>query len=216
MTTETSIIKTPRAEFLAHNPKAAKLQKRTIAEFLRYANGYFEDVGTVGKKFVTGAENARLAGTYLSEYVESLPGKKLTADFYEQEKELFVTAKGLRLTLDQLNWFMSVAERRKNEPFKLISDVFPEARQMLITSGQMEQTERGPQVRQVPLAPTIALKAYFDLSITKTIDELRTNPSYCPDGHLLPDLKLRLLEDLRPKLAAWDEAREWLRGEFGC
>jgi hypothetical protein len=210
-----SVTKTARAEFLAQNPKAAALQKKTIAEFLRYANGYFDDVSEVTKKFITGAENARVAGTYLTEYVESLPGKKLTPDFYEQEKSMFVKRDGMRISLDQLNWFMGVAERRK-EKFELISDVFPIGKDMLLQSGELPLIDRGPQSPHIPPEPTVALKAYFDSSLAETINALRSNEKYCPGGHLRPDLKPLLFEDLKPKLAAWDDSREWLRQELGC
>jgi len=78
------------------------------------------------------------------------------------------------------------------------------------------QNRSASQSARIPPSPTEALKSHFNTSIEKTIKALRTNPHYCPDGHLRPDLKAVLIEDLRPRLIVWDEIRQWLRQELGC
>ena len=210
-----SVTKTARAEFLAQNPKAAKLQKAIISKFLTFADGYFCEMKTVSEKFVTGAENARMAGTYLREYADTIPGHDITIDIYQQEKHLFVRPNGLRIDYDTLQWFLRMG-KPDVAPFKLIGGVFPVSKQLLIFSGELTPPERGPQSPHIPPEPTVALKAYFDSSLAETIAALRSNVKYCPGGHLRPDLKPLLFEDLKPKLAAWDDSREWLRQELGC
>jgi len=201
------------AEFHEANPKMKKLHETQIKNILKHVNGFYDEMRPALHGFVAGAENARRAGVLLKEFEDTLPGKSLTIDFYQQFKSSFVDAKGQCIPYDQIQWFISVGKRETQ--FKLIGDVFPVMKQLLIGSGELELEGRAPQTPHAPQAPTEALKAYFDTSIVKTIQSLRSNECYCPDGHLRPDLKELLLLDMKPKLATWDDARDWLRQELG-
>ena len=201
-------------EYHAANPKVAKLHAVQIKNILKHVNGFYDEMRPALMSFVAGAENARRAGVLLKEFEETLPGKRLTIDFFQQFKDSFKDAKGQSIPYDQIQWFIRLADQRQ-EPFRLVSDIAPVYKQLLIGSGELEVEGRAPQSPHAPQAPTEALKSYFSTDIVKTIQSLRENVNYCPEGHLRPDLKELLLVDMKPKLSAWDDARDWLRQELG-
>jgi hypothetical protein len=204
---------TPRAAFLAANPDRAQLTRGHLASALGHVDEFSGDIKTGAEQFVTGSEHARQAGIYFKEYTEMLPGKKLTLDLYEQDKHLFITPKGLRVSHEQVLWHMRVAGRQ--EPFTLISDVAGFYKEALLGAGVIDKEAREQQTAHVPPEPPEKIKEYFSISIADTINALRQNPKYCPDGHLRPDLRATMAVDLKPKLTVWDSAREWVRQEIG-
>lgn len=213
----TTALKTngPRAEFLAQNAQAARLQKSQLAEIIKRIGKFFEVFKPAMMGVVASAENARQAGVMLCEFEETLPGRKLTLDFYEQLRAEFVDRRGHAISFDQLQWFMRVA-RQHPDPFTEILDALQYKQPMLLASGEFNlESQRPPQTSHSPPEPAERLKAYFDSGLADTIRALRENPDYCPGGRLRPDLREVLMEDLAPKLKVWDEGREWLRSEMG-
>ena len=86
-----TVAKGARADYLAQNPKAAKLLKEVVKKIMHHASGYFEKAYEARDAVVDAMENARQAGEFLKEYIESLPGKKLTIDIWQQDRHLFRT-----------------------------------------------------------------------------------------------------------------------------
>jgi hypothetical protein len=208
----------PRSDFRASHPKQAALENEQLRKALEHAAAFYTGMKPALQQMVTSAEQARMAGIYFSEFIEtSLPGKKLTLDLYQQDKHLYLDKQtGLRISFEQVNWFVSIARRRANEPFLLVGDVLGEAKQLAFACGELGlDTKRAEQTAHVPPAPTDRLKQLFGDDLAATIAQLRGNANYCPNGRLRPDLAAVLAEDLKPKLVAWDEGRAWLRTELG-
>lgn len=208
---------TPRELYLAANPKARAHQEAFAAEFAaRLASFQHGDLplGTLLRGLVDKSEQARQIGIVLLEFTDTLPGKKLTRDLYEQMKHLFRDDQGRQLNLELLEWFMRVARHNQN-PIADIQTALKWNQPLLLGSGDVEftlETER-PQLQRIPPKDEWGkLTAWLENpELEQNWSRLKTNPSYFPGGHLRPDLKAMMIEEWKPKFAVLDE----LRSELG-
>jgi hypothetical protein len=206
-----------RAGFLASNPKARELQDAQLADFRRRFAQFQDGLEPMLRGFIHKAEQARQIGFCLIEFVDTLPGKELTRDFYAQLKSEFVDATGSVVSYELLHWFMRVA-RANPEPITDFRVAVRWRQPLLITVGQEEfafEGEREPQFAQAEPDPLCELKRRFDFKGGEFYAALREDPRYCPGGHIREDLRPILRLELEPKLKIWDEVRLWLRQEIG-
>jgi len=209
---------TPRATYLATNPEAKKLHNCQVKEFRRkycdFIDGGVELKGLF-KSFIKKADQAREIGIVLIEFCESLPGAKLTRDFYEQEKEFFTDGQGRPVSFDMLQWFMRIA-RENLDPIADIATALKYRQPMLLATGDNElvlQSER-PQQRHVPPPDNLATFKEM-LNPSEWIDawkQLQSNENYCPDGHFRDTLREILNEQLAPTFPVWHEIEANVKG----
>lgn len=212
----------PREAFLAANPQAKELQAAQVEEFKRLF-AELMDGGAPLPSLLTGlinkAEQARRIGIVLVEFVDTLPGKRLTADFYEQTKHLFVDGHGQSVPLHVLEMFIRHA-RKNEQPITTIGAALDSQQLLLGAAGGdfalVAESQRTPPVLHPPANPLNQLKDTFaHLDLSSIIARFRSNPNYCPGGKLRPDLAAALKVELKPKLQEFDEVREWIKREIG-
>jgi hypothetical protein len=207
-----------RAEFLAGNPKAKKLQKAHLHEITTRIGRYRHDILSWATHGVKLANEAREIGLLIVSYLDTLPGKQMTLDLWMQLQNLFIDQYGNRITQETLKWFVKIAKANP-DPFDSILDVLQWRQPLLLASGDetFQLTgERPQQVLHAPANPMSLLKDYFNPDLEAIVTELRANINYCPDGeHFRPDLCETLRVEMEPKLKRYDSARLWLRGELG-
>jgi hypothetical protein len=109
MTTELS---TARADYLAANPKEQAIQTAALADIARSVTGLRDTIEKEVKKFAEKySKDYWSVGVRVNEFIERLPGKKLTEDFYRQMKKELVDSKGRPMSRRYLNWMAEWARR---------------------------------------------------------------------------------------------------------
>lgn len=91
------------------NDEAAELRREICKRFSDARDKTSEGF----KKVVLAANTVREVGVLVMKYIDLLPGKQLTIDFYKQRKGDFVDAHGQPISRDSLLWAVRMA---KNEP----------------------------------------------------------------------------------------------------
>lgn len=205
---------TPRNQFLASNPKAKQLQDATIEEFRKRFSELLDGLQPMLRLFVNKSEQAREIGIVLCELADSLPGKKLTRDFYEQMKSEFVDSGGKQISFELLEWFMRVARQNPSEPIDNMRSAMKCLQPMLIASGEPEfqlVSDTSTKQRIQPKDEWNKLLDWLDVpDLIENWNMLKKNDSYFPGGHLREDLKSVFAVELKPKIAVIDELKREL------
>ena len=214
-----------REEFLAANPGARVHQAAFEREFKeRYARWRPRALPAV-KEVISLTEEARQMGIVLLEFVESLPGKKLTVDFYEQLKStVFRDEHGQTIALELLEWFMRTARNnalpitsfraadKYNQPVLFEAQAQAIVAEGEVAEGLYERVQAAMLKNRVP--PKDAWTEITDWFEGSAIEEqwskLKANPHYYPDGHLREDLREMYAAHLAPKFKVLDELRREL------
>lgn len=226
---------TALAEFRAANPKVRALQDAQVAEFrVKFSEllgGEFA-LPRVLHAFVDKAELARQIGIVLIEFAETLAGKKLTLDFYEQAKELFTDAHGQCVPFEQLQWFMAVP-RKYPEPITQMRQALECRQLLLVVSGEADfalqaESQRGPQTPHPEPDPMETLFTLFDgAPVCAAVEKLKSQAGYwvvSDDGRsdgqaaerrLRSDLVAAMRLELGPKLEQFDAARTFVKEQLG-
>lgn len=169
------------------------------------------------------AEQSRLIGKVLLDFADTLKGKKLTRDFYEQtlEMSLFTDpSTNQPISFELLEWFMKVARTFPDEitSFKHVGA----CQQLLLKASGDDQfaleseSQRPPPTIHPPPNPLSELKDFFQgARMIETVERLRGVPGYWEEGRLRPDLREQLAVEMRPEISAFDEAREFVRQQVG-
>lgn len=213
---------TAREDYLAANPGARQLQASQVAEFQRRLAELMEGaipLPSLLNGLIDKSEQARQIGIVLVEFVDTLPGKRLTPDFYEQTKHLFVDGRGQSVPLHILELFIRHA-RKHEQPITTIAAALDSQQLLLGAAGGefalVAESQRTPPVLHPPANPLNQLKDIFaHLEIGSVVDRFRSSPNYCPGGQLRPDLAAALKVELKPKLLEFDAVREWIKREIG-
>jgi hypothetical protein len=197
----------------AAHPAVRELQDAATSEFREKWRSFQEDLCPMLTKFVAKAESARQIGIALIEFTDTLPGKKLTRDFYEQTKHWFADAQGVPAAFELLEWFMAVA--RKNEsPIESMATALKYVQPLLLSSGDPAfqlVSDATPKQRIPPQDEWGKLTSWLENpELEQTWNALKKNPAYFPDGHLRADLRTMLAEEWKPKFAVIEEFRKEL------
>jgi hypothetical protein len=207
-----------RAAFLAANPKARKLQTAHLKEITTRIGKFRVHAKKCAKDFIDLANEARAIGFLVIDFLDTLPGKQLTLDFWTQMESLFVDQYGNQITQDMLKLFEKAA-RNHPEPFTAALDALQYRQPILLASGDESfqlSGERPQQTLHAPPNPLSLLKDCFNPAFEEIFTQLRGDKNYCPDGeHLRDDLRETLKVELPPRLAPFDNMRLWLRSELG-
>jgi hypothetical protein len=201
---------TGRADYLAANPKAAKLQAVQLAEFHARFTAMTSGLKTILHGIVDKAEQSRQIGIVLIEFVETLPGKRLTPDFYEQLKPEFTDDQGRLISLELLEWFMKVAHHNL-DPISNFETALKWRQPLLLATGDPDfKLEITREAVQRPEAKDEwgRLKEWMsnpDLEDWWT--KLHQNAAYFPKGRMRPDLRAMMAEEWKPKFKVLDELR---------
>lgn len=205
MKTESSL-----ESFHSANPKARKLYEAQIKEFRAKFAKFVTGLKPLLAEFVDKAESARQIGIVLVEFTDTLPGKKLTADFYQQVKDEFTDAKGQSVPLELLEWFIRVA-RNNPDPILDFATADKWRQPMLLATGDESFRLTGDhagQVAHVPPTPLEMLKTrlnYVELeSLWKKFTE---NDKWYENGVIRQDLREVMVEELRPTIVLIDKIR---------
>lgn len=202
----------PRTNFLSAHPKEARRQAAQLSEFRRRFSELIGG-GTLSRilhGIVEKAETARQIGIVLIEFEGTLPGGKLTRDFYQQLKDEFIDEQGRSVSFELLEWFMRVA-RSNLDPITNFEVAMKWRQPLMLATG--ENDFRLESVRQCsPPAPTKDewghLKDWMsNPDLEDWLTKLRGNPNYYPGGRMRPDLRAMMAEEWRPKFKVLDEFR---------
>src|SRR5208283_423398 len=98
-----------RGDFLAAHPEARKLQTAHLKEITRRIGNYRKSIKLFATELMNKANEARAIGVLIMDFLDTLPGKQLTTDFWQQMEGLFVDPHGQKITQDNLKWFVKIA-----------------------------------------------------------------------------------------------------------
>ena len=183
----------PRADYLAANPKEAKNQAAALAAIGKSVTDIRELYEKVTKDFFT--KNYRKfwsAGVLVNEFVERLPGKKLTADFYRQMVKDLKDSKGRPMKYGFLNWLAEWARRFPDGEIETFNINKMWRDLPLFMHG--EQMKLLPETEGKGKAPYNPYDFFMELparcakeerELTESIEKFQSNPQFGP----LPSLK---------------------------
>ena len=231
-----------RAAFLANDPTARRVHELHMAEFrAKFAKLQTGNLGEVLalirahpdmdentaarlledhlparvmlKGIVIKAEEARQAGIELALWSDTLPGRRLTVDFYEQHKHELLDATGAPVRFDLLEWLIKTARENAQSPVETLHDALKYKQGFLGVCGQMELWENAaPPQRAVPPAdPLVDLKKYLAPTVIPgMLARLRDNPNYYVGGQLRADIRQLWAAEFAPTFKAVDDFRREL------
>jgi hypothetical protein len=205
---------TARADYLESNPKAAELQRAHLKEITTRIGNYRVKMLKRAQDWIDTANEARDIGVLINDFLDSLPGKQMTTDFWEQIGKLFKDQFGNPITQDQLKWFVKVANAAP-KPFDNVIAAMAYRQPMLLAAGDpgiLElESERPPQLLHAPPNPLNELKTMLNHSeLEDIIMRLRSDTNYCPGGRMREDLRATLRVELEPTFRLVDEIRREL------
>ncbi len=190
-----------RQAFLERNPAAAKLQTAHLTEITTRIGDYRTRMTTRANDWIDAANEARAIGLLVVDFLDTLPGKQLTTDFWLQMQGLFVDPSGIQITQDQLRWFVKVASRNA-EPVTDIAAALQLRQPLLLAAGDPEifQLEARPiQVAHAPSNPLTDLKAFLQYArLEDVLARLHADEHFCPGGRIRADLRATLKVELAP------------------
>jgi len=233
---------TNRAAYLASNPEARRVHEEHMAEFrekvatlgsgnisaviseIRRNNDLTEEkiIGMITQNLpaksvmlsmIYSAEKSRQIGITLLNWSETLPGRRLTVDLYEQHKHELVDPHGRIATYQQIMWWIDQAKKHP-EPIVNLYESLKCYQGLLIANSlgeKWEDSNRRMQKAVPPPDPLVDLKKILDpASLKDTWKRLQANSDYFHGGHLREDLRDTLIEDFRPVF----ELVEQIKREF--
>lgn len=205
---------TPLDAFRAANPSVKEVQDALLVELHQRRLTHREGLSPLLHKFVNKAEQARLVGIVYLEFADTLAGKKLTRDFYEQARPLFTDATGLVDSFEMIEWYMRQA-RHNPEVIDSIQTAIKWHQTQLLASGEPEfqlEVETVVKNRIPPKDELGRLQSWLENpEVVDLWKRLKENPNYFQDGHLRPSLRATMAEEFRPIIEVVDE----LRAELG-
>ena len=213
---------TRRDHYIAENPMAGTVQDAQVKHICKLISRYVRDVKGSIAGMVDSAELARQIGIAIIEFEDTLPGKRLTEDFWRGDggrfRQIFKTVSGFSIEREQLEWFAMVARRYKY-PITNILDVLPIQKQLLLATGEDEFQligQREAQNKKAAIDEWGEITEWVEgLDIFSKWKAARMNAHYFPNGHLRSDLKETWSEHWKPKLEDLDRFREDIRRELG-
>lgn len=230
---------TNRAAYLASNPDARRVHEEHMAEFrAKFSDlqvGKIKEVidairqnpdmtevevleilpanlpaSVAVKTIIVSTEKSRQAGISLMNWCETLPGRRLTIDLYEQHKHELVDSRGISLTYPEIMWFIGLAKTNKDKPIETLYEAIKYRQGLLIANSEGESWEdvRPPQKAVPPPDPLVDIKKIMNpAAIGDAWKRLQANPNYFRGGHLREDLRDTLIEDFKPVFELVDKIK---------
>lgn len=201
---------TARADYLATRPKEAMLQKTTIKTICSRVGTFRRDVENWGKMTVKLANDARAIGLFVLEFVNQLPGKELTLDFWHQFDGMFIDQLGHAVTREQLKMFVRIADNNPDE----FTDVqlAMSWRQPLLLAAGFELVGERPSGTAHETNYYNRLFEVLDVKkINSVLDGLEANPNYGPMADWDADRRQRAWLQLAPTFKRIHEIESHLK-----
>lgn len=92
-----------------HNRMVAQENEALRKEICKRYGNLRDDVEKLGVGLIKAVNESREIGFLIVEAWDKLPGKQMTLDFWEQQRELYKDAKGRPIELDKLKWMVRVS-----------------------------------------------------------------------------------------------------------
>lgn len=190
-------MKTARKDFLATRPKEAAVESATIKSICNRIGTFRKNVKSWGAETVRLANDARAIGLFVIEFLDALPGKQLTIDFWHQFSDQFVDQHGQAISQEQLKMFVRIAQSNPDS----FSDVRVAMswRQNLFNAAGFELVSDRPpgQAQHVNF-----YNRFFDVlnekKISSVLDGLESDPNYGPLESWPEERKTRAWLQIKP------------------
>lgn len=193
----------------AHNaahPEIKQLRDEAVGRFVELFNKLLDGINDVLGGLVLKAETARQAGIYLVEFADTLPGKRITRDFYEQAKDLFRDARGQTIPFETIE-LLAAHARKQTAPIETIAAALQWKQLLFSVSDEtaFKLVSEPVAKKRIPPPDEFGRVSGFiekpDLEdFVKSWEALKQNPNYFPGGHIRDDLKEMYASEWRPKL----------------
>jgi hypothetical protein len=210
--------RTAREDFLATHPKERELQAAQIMDICASVSRNRKILKNGFGEVVRGAEDARQTGMKILAFVETLPGKEFTEDFWLQLAPLFVDTAGNQIDRETLEWYVKIA-RKYTEPIVSMMEVVHCQKLLLLTTGEKEYElvgEREPQSAALPPDYLEQFRRFFEgFDLMDKWKAFMDDPKKCPDGKIREDLKPIMAAEFGPKLKQYDAFSAELHRELG-
>ena len=95
---------TKRADYLAAHPAELAVQTSTVKQITKAVTPLVKRTFVWIEQGIALANDWREVGIFYNELVDSLPGKRMTADFWQQMSGLFLDGEGKQISRNQLEW----------------------------------------------------------------------------------------------------------------
>jgi hypothetical protein len=165
---------------------------------------------SVFRGLVNKAEKSRQTGESLLLWSETLPGKKLTRDFYEQHKHELVDAAGRTISFELCEWYIKSA-RSVDSHIDNILDAWKYRQPMLLALGIEDDAERPPGKPVTPPDPLANLNEIFNpAEISACWESFLKNPRYCPNGQIRDDWREMLKIQWQPAFDTVEQVKKAL------
>lgn len=170
-------------------------QDKTISEIMIGAEGYCEFGRENVQRMIDWTNAGRRVGLLIIGFLDQLPGKRMTRDFWRQYQSKFRSPGGLQLTLEQFNWFERLA-RNNPEPIKDLAGAMA-ARQMAFEAAGFELIgERAPGIahEHVPYNDFMGLFTGYRPLLKKVVED----PAFGPIEDWPEERKQRAWLEMEP------------------
>ncbi len=156
-----------------------KVQSATVVTICQKIGKYQDKVKRIADDMLSGTNDGREIGLLINGFVDKLPGKRMTPDFWEQNKAQF-TVRGKQLSLEEFNWFVRLAKSLP-EPATNLREAFA-ARQMIFPAAGFEMiADRPPGTAHEPAMPYNEFLSFVNYAhVERTIKKLELDPNYGP------------------------------------
>lgn len=160
--------------------QAIKVSNSTVVTICHKVGNYRAKAKVVARGMVDLTNDGREIGLLIDGFIEKLPGKQFTLDFWQQWKDQFVCKTGGAIELDELKWFVRLAKNMP-KPAETLLEAFA-ARQMTFGAAGFELIgERPPGLaHEQPVPYNDFLSALSFKPLEKTIKKLELDPNYGP------------------------------------
>lgn len=206
----------PRANYLAAHPDLARVDAENIHEIIERFTAFRDRIAPVVVEFFdTNKDEVWEVAVLVRNWIDTLPGKHLTPDFYRYYSVKFIDRHGQSLSHSLLEWLESLARK--------YPDGVPPARALLTLWEQLPLKIMPPEdfklatetVVRNPVPKKSAWEKVTDWMESPDVEAnwsaVKSDPKYWQNGHLLPEFAAMMAAELEPKFIVLDEIRAELR-----
>lgn len=208
-----AVMQSPRAQYLATHPEEAAHQKAALEQIGRDIAELKDGIGaTVVEFFKSNHKTLWQIGVKIAEFIDTLPGKDLTVDFYEQMKADFVDARQRPIERHLLIFLAGIARRYPDGviPTFEINNFWRQLPLQFAEEPDLKLISEKPGAGRVPSNPYLFLAEYHvacakqRTELVETVKAFRENPQFGDFSTLRerrPDLHAELVEKFRTALS---------------
>jgi hypothetical protein len=156
-----------------------KVQSATVVTICSKIAKHRDKMHGVADDLLSGTNDGREIGILIQGFLDKLPGKRMTTDFWQQYKDQFVI-RGKAISHEELNWYVRLANSLP-EPVTDLRQVFA-ARQMTFQAAGFELIgDRPPGMAHEPVLPYNEFLSHLNYApIEGIVKKLERDPNYGP------------------------------------